>query len=316
MASLEALVSNQDGLITRRQALAHLPDGAIQKRLGRRWQVVLPGVYCTSLATLSERQLLRASLLYAGPEAMLNDTSALHVNGLPFVPKESVVRVLIPDTVQRMSRQFVVTKRSWRLPKPELVDGLPTAPLFRSLCEFGARNECERDSLAVVAAAVQQGKVTLRELVDEAHEGQSRGRPRLLRVLAPLEAGVRSAPEADFRALVARSKVLPTPLWNAIIEMPDGRRLIPDALFEEAALVHEVNGRRYHAPREAGDDAFEAMQIRNDALVASGFVVLHNSPRRLRDDPQRVLQELEAVFSQHAGRGMPRGVRLLRRSPE
>ena len=315
MGSLEATFARQDGLITRQQALEFLAEGAVQWRLGRHWQVVLPGVYCIERAVLSDRQRLRAALLYAGPDAMLNDATALRLHGLPFVPDEDEVRVLIPESVQRLSRQFVVTKRTWRLPESVLVDGLPSAPLCRALCEFGARHECERDSVAVIAAAVQQGRVALGELVAEARAGQSRGRPRLLRVLAPLVAGVRSAPEADFRLLVARSRVLPTPLWNSLVELPDGTRFSPDALFVDAAVVHEVNGRQYHAPHEAGEDVFDAMQRRNDALVAAGFIVLHNSPRRLRVDAGGVLRELEAVYRQHADRGMPRGIKLLRAGP-
>ena len=313
--SLDETFASQDGLITRHQALGFLPDNVLRRRLGRHWQVVLPGVYSAGLAPLTDRQRVRAALLYAGPESMLSDSSSLRLHGLPFVPEDPLVYVLIPDTVQRLSRQFVVTKRSWRLPDVAVVGGLPTAPLCRSLCEFGARHESERDSLAVLAGAVQQGRVRLADLVEEAHAGQARGRPRLLRALAPLEAGVRSAPEADFRALVTRSRLLPPPLWNSLIELPDGRRFSPDALFEDAAVVHEVNGRQFHAPDEAGEDVFDAMQRRSDALVAAGFVVLHNAPRRLREEPRQVVREVEAAYRQHAGRGMPRGVKLLRTGP-
>ncbi|HVT65692.1 MAG TPA: hypothetical protein VHD81_11095 [Mycobacteriales bacterium] len=313
--SFDATFEHQDGLITRQQALAFLSDNVLRRRLGRHWQVVLPGVYAADHRPLSARQRLRAALLYAGPHSMLNDTSALQVYGLPFVPNDSNVHVLIPDAVQRLSRQFVVAKRSWRLPVPVIIDGLPVAPMYRALCELGARHEDERDSLAVLAAAVQQARVPLADLVAEAHAGQARGRARLLRVLAPLECGVRSAPEADFRQLVKRSRVLPTPLWNSLIQLPDGRCFSPDALFQDAALVHEVNGRRFHAPEEAGADAFDAMQQRNDALVAAGFVVLHNAPRRLRDDPRGVMREVEEVYRRHANRGLPSGVTLIRAAP-
>jgi hypothetical protein len=313
--SLESWFAIQDDLITRQQALAYLSDAAIQWRLGRQWQVVLPGVYKADRSPLSEVQRLRAALLYAGPGSMLNDTSALRTLGLPYVPDEAEVRLLVSDSVQRASRQFVVTKRTWRLPTSIVVGGLSTAPLDRALCEFAARHDSERDSLAVVAAAVQQGRVRLGSLLEEAYAGQARGRPRLLRVLAPIEAGVRSAPEADFRALVARSRVLPTPLWNCLIELPDGTVVSPDALFEDAALIHEVNGRQFHAPDEAGEDLFEAMQRRHDLLAASGLSALHNSPRRVRRDGDCVLREMEEVYLRRAGRGMPAGIKILRTAP-
>jgi hypothetical protein len=243
---------------------------------------------------------------------MLSDSAALEVYAVPFVPHDGVVRLLVPATEQPSSRDFVVIRRSARLPNAMFIAGLPTAPLVRALCEFGLRHENERESLAVLATAVQRGRVTVADLVDEANAGPSRGRPRLFRSIRPIEAGVRSAPEADFRSLIRRSRILPTPIWNGLVELPGGQRFSPDALFEDAALIHETNGRRFHSEEDAGADAFEDMQRRNDALVAAGFVVLHNSPRRILTEGAAVLREVEQSYQRHAGRGLPRGVRLLR----
>ena len=99
------------------------------------------------------------------------------------------------------------------------------------------------------------------------------------------------------------------------IELPDGTVFSPDALFEDAALIHEVNGRQFHAADEAGEDVFEAMQRRHDLLVAAGVRALHNSPRRLRRDADSVLREVEEVYLRRAGRGMPPGVKILRTAP-
>ncbi|HVV76813.1 MAG TPA: hypothetical protein VHC43_12315 [Mycobacteriales bacterium] len=311
---MDALLAAQDGVITRKQALAHLSPDALDHRLGREWKVVLPGIYIAASSAPPQRQRLRAALLFAGPQAVLSDTSALRLFGVPYVPADDKIRVLVPDAVQRHSRDFVVIKRSIRMPTACVVGGLQVAPVCRSLCELGQRHPNERESLAVVAAAVQSRLVTARELSVEAHAGPARGRPRLLRVIAPVEAGVRSAPEADFRRIVESSRVLPPPLWNALVELPDGRRFSPDALFVEAGLVHETNGRQFHAP-EAGNGVFEDMQRRNDALVAAGFVVLHNSPSRLRAEPAVVRREVEQAYRRNAGRGLPGGVRFLREGP-
>jgi hypothetical protein len=134
------------------------------------------------------------------------------------------------------------------------------------MCDLALREADERSSLAVAAAAVQLGRVSVSALADEAKRAAARGRPRLLRVLDALASGVRSAPEQDFRALVQSSRILPEPLWNPTLQLPDGRRVSPDALFVDAGLVHETNGRAFHA----ADDLFEDMQRRNDALVTAG----------------------------------------------
>lgn len=298
----------QDGLITRKQALLALTPDALHHRLGRQWQVLLPGIYLMSRTATTPRQRLRAALLYAGTSAVLSDTSALDALGLPFIPDDGRVRVLVPGEVQRLSREFVVVRRTARMPDAARARDLPIAPVARALCELGLRNPDERGSIAVFAAAVQRRVVTVGELFAEAEAGPARGRPRLLRVIGPVAAGVRSAPESDFRLIVSRSRILPEPLWNPLVELADGRRFSPDALFVDAGLIHETNGREFHA---AGDQ-FEDMQRRNDALVAAGFAVLHNAPKRLIAEADAVLGEVERSYRLHAGRGLPHGVQLVR----
>lgn len=79
-------------------------------------------------------------------------------------------------------------------------------------------------------------------------------------------------------------------------------------LFVESAVVHETNGRVAHNRQ----DLFEDMQARHDALTASGFVVLHNSPRRVRLHSREVISEVERCHLRHLGRGLPPGVEILR----
>jgi hypothetical protein len=246
---------------------------------------------------------------------MLSDTSALSCYQLPFVPTDHRARVLIADHVQRASREFVVVRRTTRLPRPVVVAGLPMTPAYRAVCEFVLRHPDQRDGIAVAAAAVQLGRVTLAELLEEARLGPARGRPRLLRVIASLQAGVRSAPEADFRDLVLRSRFLSEPLWNCLLLLPDGRKISPDALWVDSGLVHEVNGRRYHWGERAGEDAFDSMQRRSDALVTAGLTVLHNSPKRIRTDGSAVIREVITCAKREAGKGLPPGVVILRAGP-
>ena len=146
-------------------------------------------------------------------------------------------------------------------------------------------------------------------LIHEAVHGPTRGRPKLARVIETLSQGIRSAAEHDFRSLVMRSRVLPEPQWNSLLQLPGGQLVSPDALFEEAGLVHETNGRRFHA----AEDLFEDMQRRHDVMVAAGLVVLHNSPRRLASEARVVIDEVEACYRRNAGRGLPPGVTIVRR---
>jgi hypothetical protein len=89
-------LERQDGLITRLQALESVPKGALQHRLERRWRILLPGVYLASTGSPSDRQRLRAALLYGGPASQLADSTALSVYGARYVPADPVVRLLLP----------------------------------------------------------------------------------------------------------------------------------------------------------------------------------------------------------------------------
>jgi hypothetical protein len=305
------VAASQDGLLTRRQALEEFSEDEVQTRLGRHWLVALPGVYLVGPGPLTLRQRRRAALLRAGQHSMLTDRDALDLYGVPHLPTDPFVRVIVPNEVKRVSRDFLVVRRTTRLPPPRLVAGLAVVPPHRALADFVLRQTDDREALAVASAAVQRGLVDLAGLAEEAARGSARGRPRLVRVLAKLERGVRSLPEDDFRELVRRSRILPEPLWNCLLRLPDGELVSPDALWEDAGLVHETNGRKYHA----ADDPFEDMQRRNDSMVTADLVVLHNSPRRQSREGRAVIAELETCYLRNKGRGLPPGVEIVRRGP-
>jgi hypothetical protein len=313
--SFNALLARQDGLLTRRQALQYLSEIEIDAKLGRSWRVILPGVYATFTGPLTDQHRARAALLHAGDGSMLSDLDALQRHRVPNLPADPFTRVLVAAEVQRSSREFVIIRRTTRRPRALTVDGLAVAPAHRALCEFVLRHEDERECLAVASSVLQVHRATIDQLVDDAKRGPARGRTRLCRVIEALAAGVRSAPEGDFRRLVLTSKIVPEPKWNWLIQLPSGRKISPDGMIMEAALIHETNGRRYHSPELAGEDVFEDMQRRHDEAVAAGFTVLHNPPRRIDAEGAAVLREFETCYLRDNGRGLPPGVVILRAGP-
>jgi hypothetical protein len=284
----------------------------LRHHLSRDWQVVLPGVYAAFSGTVSERQRLRAALLYAGEKAMLADATALDGYRVRYLPAHPEIYVLIPAAVKRASRDGVVVRRTHRMPPPRTLAGLPYCPPERALIEFAARMCDRRTARAVIADAVQRKIVVPEGLLRELPHVTGRG-AGLVRAAAEdvLGRGARSAPEADFLDLCAAVPELPTPLVNPLLQLPDGMKVSPDSLFYGAAVVHETNGRGPHGD----EDAFESMQVRHDAMTAAGLVVLHNSPRSLLLEPDRVMRELLVCVHRHDGRGLPPGVILLREGP-
>lgn len=306
--ALSAIAARQDGFVTRSQALAELSVGELRTRLSRRWAITLPGIYATFRAQLSHRQRCRAALLYAGNAAQLADVTAVARYGVRYLPTEHEIHVLIPAEQHRLSRGFVVVRRTHRMPAAQVLDDLRYCPPERALVEAVARLGSPQTAHALLADAVGRGIVSAVDLAAEAEHVTGRGSGVTRRAVAEIASGARSAPEVDFIKLCRSSPELPRPLLNPLLELPDGRRISPDALFPGTPLVHEVNGRAFHGD----EDTFESMQERHDAMTAAGLTALHNSPRRIRREANAVLSEVISCYQRLAGQGLPPGVRLVR----
>ena len=189
VATLDELTLAQDGIVHLDQLMAiGLTRATIRWRLqAERWQQVLPWVYATFTGELSPRQRLIAAQLYGGPDTQVTGTEALSLYGLRYLPRDKYVRMLIPHTAKRMSRDFVKVHRTIRM-DPH------TRP---------------KGPLRLVAEAVQRGFCTVAQLSEELAAAPKRGLAGLRAAIEEVAGGARSAPEAEARDLFATSTVLP-----------------------------------------------------------------------------------------------------------
>jgi hypothetical protein len=169
------------------------------------------------------------------------------------------------------------------------------------------RTQNDRAALALISDAVQRRVTTFDDLMAAHVVGPPRGARTVDRALRQVGAGVRSAPEGDFRKLAQLSSVLPPLLYNCRVRLPSGLIVSPDALAVDAALVHETNGRGAHDRA----DLFDDMQRRHDLMTEAGLTVMHNSPRRLWLAGREVISQFERVYLRLRGRGLPPGVDFL-----
>lgn len=282
---------------------------AIDYRLRRRlWQLVLPQVVGLTPLPPTTRQRRVAALVWAGDRAAIDGSDACRLLGLNALPPDDLrVRVVTDGADPPRTRHFVVVRRRTRPFSTTLTQGLPVLTAADAVVAAGRQMRRQRDVTALFSEAVQRGFVALNALQQAHLEGPPRGRRLGQVALEAVAGGARSAPEAVIRELMLASPALPIPVFNRWIELPGGRRLSPDALITQSALIHEVNGRKWHAR----GDLFDDMQERHDALVEAGFVVLHNTPRRIDAEPHAVLRQIERTHQRYAGRGLPEGVVLL-----
>ena len=264
--------------ITRRIA----PDGP--------WQRLLPGVVAghRGVPTAHERRL--AALAYAGAGAALTGLDALELHGVRLgdLRRDGRVHLLVPHVRQRSSHGFALLSRTRRPVEAVTVRGLPCASVARAVVDACRRTERLADVRELVAAAVQQRRCTVGQLVEEVRLA-ARQRSALARaVLAEVEAGVRSVAEAELREAFAAHGV-PAPRWNAPVRRADGALVaVVDALWEEVRAVVELDSVAWHL----SPSAFRRTQQRQRGLVAHGHRVLTVAPTDVRASPAGVCDEV------------------------
>jgi hypothetical protein len=295
------LVEWQQGVVTRAQASAGgLTASGLQHRIRRTgpWQRILPGVYLTATGQASQQQLQIASLLYAGPESLITGPAAL-ANYRIQSRASRLVDVLIPATSKRSSCGFVMIRRTRRMPTSAVCDGpIRFAPPERAVADTARALADRVEARAVIASAVQRGQCTVAQLAAELRDGPIRGSANLRAVLEEVVAGIRSVPEGDLRRLIIRAG-LPRPLYNARLYLGQVFLAQPDAWWPEFGVAVEVDSREWHlSPAD-----WEQTMARHRRMSAAGAIVVHVSPRQLRDRSGLIEADLAAAL--RAGRPLP-----------
>jgi hypothetical protein len=237
-------------------------------------------------------------MLYAGPDSVITGPTAL-ANYRIQTPLPGVVDLLIPAASKRSSRNFLVMHRTRRMPQSVVCDGpIRFAPPERAVADTARALADRVAARAVVASAVQRGQCTVAQLAAELRDGPVHGSAHLRAVLAEVIAGVRSVPEGDLRRLVIRAG-LPEPLYNARLYIGEVFLAQPDAWWPQYGVAVEVDSREWHlSPAD-----WEQTMARHRRMSAVGIVVVHVSPRQLRDESARLEADLDATLK--AGRPLP-----------
>lgn len=294
-SELSGLLKRQHGVITRHQALAcGLSNDMLCRRVrvGGRWQRLLPGVYLTVTGTPTQDQLDTAALLYGGPGSTLTGVAALRRHGVRASPSKTV-DVLVPARRERKSVEYVAIRLTTRLPERVCYLGPVQFVLPARAVADAARWLGDLASVrATVAAAVQTGLCTIDQLIVELRGGPVQGSAFFRTALAEVTSGIRSSREAEMKDLIKRGR-LPLPLFNAQLYCDDELIAIADAWWPEACVVAEVDSKEWHlSPKE-----WEDTMRRHAKLTALGILVLHFTPRQIREEPDQVLASIRQALA-------------------
>ncbi len=267
------------------------------------WQRALPGVVIghRGIPTSFERRL--AAQAYGKTGALITGLDALCEHNVATAKRlvHPKVHVIVPHNCHRTSHGFATVTRVRRPPAPVTRRGLRCAPLARALVDACRWLTELNDVRALVADVVQNHGVRPDKIAAEIGQA-ARQRTALSRlVIREIQAGIRSAAEAELRGAFATFGV-PQPLWNHEIRTEDGDLIAsPDGLWPDVWLVLELNSTAWHlAPQD-----FVRTQRRQRELVLLGFEVMPVSPSEVLADPEAICRQIQRKLASAVARELP-----------
>jgi hypothetical protein len=308
---LARLLEHQDGVVTVEQLAVHgFDSSALYRRLrAGRWLRLLPTVVLTSGGPPTRRQLLVAAALWGGADAVIDGPDALAWYGLK-LPRLDLQRVhiVVPWGGTARSRGHVVVRRTRAAIRVGAIGRLRYVDEATALIVAARMSASVETAIDVLSRGLQTGLVTTDQLLEARACIGDKWCRGVDRALVTVGVGLRSPAEIQNHDLVLTSRILTEPRWNQWLDLGDGgAQVCADALWEDAGMVEEVLGKRWHG----WGQQFESTEARRARLVAAGLVAQGATPIQLRQSPAAVLERLERTYLLNRGRGMPSGVRLI-----
>jgi len=236
------LLRDQDGVITRAQALAAgMSRTAVARAIRRReWVAVHPGVYVDHTGPLTWHQRAWAAVLRCWPAALDDHRATEDGDG----PIQLVVardrHIQQPPGVRLRRVSGFVEKVQWNLSPPRM-------RIEESVIDRAVSASDELSAVAVLADACGARRTTARRLLDALDR-----RPRVSRrsflegVLRDVESGTCSVLEHGYLDRVERPHHLP--VGNRQSErVVHGGRILQDVEYREQGLTVELDGRVFHS---------------------------------------------------------------------
>ncbi|MFC0008015.1 endonuclease domain-containing protein [Micromonospora siamensis] len=146
-------------------------------------------------------------------------------------------------------------------------------------------------AVSIVDALLARGLTSRDGLADAAEQNIDRpGASRARWVFDLADPGARSPAESQLRVRLVLAG-LPRPVARHPVRLPAGAVLHPDLAWPELRVAVEYDGHRHSDPDQPHRD-----RRRLDPLVGAGWLVLHVTSRRLRQDFPAVVQEVRAAL--------------------
>jgi len=298
-AAIARLASRQHGLITLAQAFERglTPDAVAWLVRTGRWVRVASGVYRLNGTPLTWRGRTLALCLAAGSDAVTSHRTAAAVWGLDGFEPPRVEDLTVP--VGRRPRVYGARphqSRHYEVLGLTTRDGIPVTGPARTVLDVCAVSRNPQIGLRALDDVRRRRLATWGELwaCHDAHARRGVRGLRTFRALLERRSG-KEVPDTTFEALVQELLVgagLPEPEPRVWVSA-GGHRYRLDLAYRELRIDIECHSKEWHL----NEAAFEADPIRDNALAVAGWLILHFTHQRFRDDPGGIVSDVERAIS-------------------
>jgi hypothetical protein len=303
-STLRNLARSQNGVISRSQAIrAGLTVDMIKFRvISDRWRQIHPGVYATFTGAPGRGAQLWAAVLSAGRGAVLSHETAAELHGLADKSADRVhvtvpvQRKVIPVSGVRIHRSVRALEAAQGHSFPPrtrieetVLDLTQTAATFDDVCGWVTRAFARdlTDEARLSAAITQRTKL--------------RWRADLHELIVAAASGDHSVLEFRYERDVERAHGLPTPSRQVPFAGPGSRRGRRDRVYEDYAVVVELDGQLAHPEENKWQD-----KARDNAAAVAGKQTLRYGWTDVRRQPCATAAQVATVLRVHGWQGLPR----------
>jgi hypothetical protein len=303
-STLRNLARNQSGIVSRAQAQrAGLTVDTIKFRVrSDRWRQIHPGVYATFTGMPGRNARLWAAVLSAGRGAVLSHETAAELHRLTdkvtdsihvTVPWQRRVIAVSGVSLHRCQRADEIVLGHTYPPRTRVeetvLDLTQTAATFDDVCGWVTRAFARdlTDEARLSAAITQRTKL--------------RWRADLHELIVAAATGDHSVLEFRYERDVERAHGLPPPSRQVPFAGPGSRRGRQDRVYEDYAVVVELDGQLAHPEENRWQD-----KAGDNAAAVGGKQTLRYSWTDVRQRPCATAAQVATVLRVHGWQGVPR----------
>jgi hypothetical protein len=282
--NLDDLLTEHEGVLGTSLALRFMTESQLRWQItSGRWQKPSRGVVVAQSGPLTERQLLRAALLRAGPRAVFAGLTAARLDGFQGFDNKRPIRevpiyLLAPVGYKRRTPPLdlnVVTHYSRALTDLDVHPAKQSrrTRIARSLIDAAVWMPTDRGAMAILAAAVQQGLVRADDLGQVTGRVEmSRRRKLIIETIGDIAGGSQALSELDFTRQIVRAFRLPEPSRQVARRDARGRRRWTDVVWDDYKVVVEIDGAQHtEDPLQRWDDMERDIDLGLDGYLALRF---------------------------------------------